>query len=154
MSWLAELPYWGIYFQDVSHCKFLRLSKRSSNNTSDCYEKVVVLTSSNGIFFTKNCHDFPFLPYLIRLTNRCAMAQTDAPISIPANMSIKLSLCSSKEILFFFMFLSVILRPPLNKNNGLENGSGLLLGKHPLEKLNTPPSIGLGVHSLLFTHPE
>lgn len=34
------------------------------------------------------------------------------------------------------------------------NGSGLLLGKHPLEKLNTLPSIGLGVHSLLLTHLE
>nr|DAG63403.1 MAG TPA: hypothetical protein [Caudoviricetes sp.] len=34
------------------------------------------------------------------------------------------------------------------------NGSGLLLEKHPLEKLNTLPSIGLGVSSLLLTHPE
>ena len=109
---LAELPYWCIYFHDIPHCEFLRLIKRSCNNTSDCHKKMTVLTSSNGIFFTKNCHDFPFLPYLIRLTNRCAIAQTDAPISIPANMSIKLSLCSSREILFFFMFLT-----PCNYNH-------------------------------------
>nr|DAG84954.1 MAG TPA: hypothetical protein [Caudoviricetes sp.] len=107
MTRIAKLPYGSIDFNYFALCEFTHLGESGRSETSFANKKVAIGVAIDTVISFFNMHNFLLSqPYLIRLTNKCAMAKIDAPISIPANMSIKLSLCSSSVILFFLMLFT------------------------------------------------